>query len=229
MSKYYKTKITEYINIRQDKIHLVYNGINVQNFEHANAIQNPPVIGFLERQCPEKGLHLLVEAFIILKERGQIRDLKLRIAGGKTADDEKYIRELQKSLAKRGLENDVEFLPNLTRMEKSEFLKSLTVLSVPAIHKEAFGIYVIEALAAGVPVVQPAHGAFPELLAATGGGVLCEPNNDYSLAMALESLILNPEQAMELGKRGREAVINNFTLERMADDFIKVFEKVVYQ
>src|SRR5439155_23553202 len=129
--------------------------------------------------------------------------------------------------AAKGLENDVEFLPNVERAGKIAFLQSLSVLSVPATYGESFGLYVIEALAAGVPVVQPRHAAFPELIEATGGGILCEPDDPEALALAVEELLGNPEAARAMGARGREAVLERFNVTRMAEGTMRVFEQVV--
>jgi len=232
VSYYYKNFMCTRLGIPSDRVHVVYNGIDLDGYKPATSPPNPPVIGFLERQCRDKGLHTLVEAFVILKKKGHersvvgVQNLKLRIAGGKTADDEPFVQEMRQRLAERGLSEDVEFLPKLNREEKLAFLRTLSLLSVPAEHKEAFGIYVIESLASGVPVVQPNHGAFPELLRATGGGILCEPNNAHSLVTAIETLLLNPEYAHELGRQGRKAVFSNFSVEQMADDVARVLEKV---
>jgi glycosyltransferase involved in cell wall biosynthesis len=193
---------------------------------HTSRQAGPPAIGFLERQCRDKGLHTLAEAFVILKKSGRVQNLKLRIAGGRTADDEPFVQEIRQRLAEHGLSEDVEFLPRLNREEKLAFLRTLSVMSVPAEHKEAFGIYIIEALASGVPVVQPRHGAFPELLEATGGGILCESNDAHALAIAIETLLLNPEYARELGRQGKKAVFSNFSVEQMAHDIARVLEKV---
>jgi glycosyltransferase involved in cell wall biosynthesis len=102
------------------------------------------------------------------------------------------------------------------------FLESLSVFSVPARHPEAFGLYVIEAMAAGVPVVQPRCGAFPELLEATGGGVLCRPEDPESLAQELETLLLAPERARALGECARKAVAEKFSARRMAEGMLEV-------
>jgi len=232
VSDYYKTFMCERLGVPSDRIHVVYNGINLEGHQPAASPPNPPVIGYLERQCRDKGLHTLVEAFVMLKKRACLERnnsliaTKLRIAGGKTADDEPFVQEIRQRLAEEGLSGDVEFFPNLTREEKLDFLQSLSIMSVPAEHKEAFGLYIIEALASGVPVVQPRHGAFVELLETTGGGILCEPNNAHALATAIETLLLNPEHARELGKRGRKIVLENFSVERMADDVVRVLKKV---
>ena len=122
-----------------------------------------------------------------------------------------------------GLLGEVEFHPNLDRAGKLEFLRSLSVFSVPARYGEAFGLYVIEALAAGVPVVQPRTAAFPELIEATGGGVLCAAGDARALAEAVEELLLNPARARALGEAGRRAVFERFSAEAMARATLRVY------
>ncbi|HIE26735.1 TPA: glycosyltransferase family 1 protein [Candidatus Poribacteria bacterium] len=229
VSNYYKNFMCARLGIPAERVHVVYNGINLKKHEPAASLPDPPVIGYLERQCREKGLGTLVEAFVLLKRRCRVPGLKLRVAGGKTGDDEPFVQEIRQRLSEQGLSNDVEFLPNLNREEKLAFLRTLSIMSVPAEHKEAFGVYVLESLASGVPVVQPCHGAFPELLASIGGGILCEPNNPRALATAIETLLLNPQHARELGKRGRKAVLENFGVEQMAHDVVRVLEKVAFR
>ncbi|MBD3183312.1 glycosyltransferase [Candidatus Poribacteria bacterium] len=227
VSEYFKNFMSQRARIPAERIHVVYNGLNMEGYVESELPTNPPVIGFLERQCREKGLGELVKAFIEIRKRGRLKDLKLKIMGGKTAEDKRLINELQEILKGENLSNDVEFLPNPSREEKMEFLKSITVMSVPAVHQEAFGLYIIEALAMGVPVVVPKHGAFSELLSITGGGFLCEPNSIESLADSIESLLLEPEHAVELGRRGRKIVTDRFTVEKMAIGFLNVLETVV--
>jgi glycosyltransferase involved in cell wall biosynthesis len=227
VSKYYRNLMCDRLRISADRVHVVYSGIDLEGYEQANLATDPPVIGYLERQCREKGLNILIDAFIILKKSGRAPGLKLRVAGGKLMEDNPFLQQIRQRLVHEGLSDDVEFLPNLNYQERLAFLRSLSIMSVPAEHKEAFGIYVIESLASGIPVVQPRHGAFPELLEATGGGILCEPNDANALANALETLLLNPKHARELGRRGRKAVLENFGVERMAHDVLQVLEKVV--
>src|SRR5213075_1163763 len=121
-----------------------------------------------------------------------------------TDADREFVDHLRERLTAAGVAEDGEFLPNLSRDEKIAFLQSLSVLSVPATYGESFGLYVIEALAAGVPVVQPRHAVFPELLEATKGGILCEPDDPEALAVAVEGLLLDPERARALGEQGRQ-------------------------
>ena len=119
-----------------------------------------------------------------------------------------------------GCGGDAEFLPNVSREEKAAFLQSLTLLSVPASYGEAFGLYLIEAWAAGVSVVQPRCAAFPELVEATGGGILCEPGSAVALADGWEALLAEPAKAAEMGARGRAAVEREFSMPRMAERFV---------
>jgi glycosyltransferase involved in cell wall biosynthesis len=127
-------------------------------------------------------------------------------------------------LRAEGLLEHAEFLPNISREEKIHFLQSLSLLSVPASYGEAFGLYLLEAMACGVPVVQPRVAAFPEILEATGGGVLVEGNTAAALAAAWEALLLDPSQARALGAAAREAVHRDFSMPSMAAHFLSLSE-----
>jgi len=208
---------------------VVYNGINLEGFEirtphPALRTESAPVLGYLARMCKEKGLKTLVEAFIHLKNRGNVPRLKLQIAGSCGPGDEPFVKSLRKRLAEAGFIGEVAFLPNLSRAEKIDFLRGLSVFSVPAGYGEAFGMYLIEALAAGVPAVQPRAASFPELIEATGGGVLYEPDDPNSLADAIEILLLNPARARALGGAGRAVVHEKFSVEAMAVETLLAFE-----
>lgn len=231
-SRYFGDLMTRRLGLPPGKVSVVHNGINLDGYE----VQNPkskiqsstaPVLGYLARMSKDKGLDTLVEAFIVLKQRGNVPRLKLQIAGSCGPGDEPFVKSLRKRLAEAGYIGEVAFLPNLTRAEKIDFLRGLNVFSVPALYGEAFGLYMIEAQAAGVPVVQPRHAAFPEILAATGGGVLCEPGNTKSLADKIEELLLNPAQAAALGERGRAAVAQKFSVEAMTRETLQVFAQLL--
>jgi glycosyltransferase involved in cell wall biosynthesis len=140
--------------------------------------------------------------------------------------DKIFVDNLKSILAEHKCLGDTEFCPNLDRAQKQAFLRSLTVMSTPALYGEAFGLYVIEALASGVPVVQPRHAAFPELIEATKGGLLCEPGNPTALADGIEQLLLDKQKARAMGEAGRNAVLQNFSVERMARDMVEVFQEV---
>jgi glycosyltransferase involved in cell wall biosynthesis len=175
-----------------------------------------PTLGYFARMSREKGLEKLVDAFLLLKKRDRVKNLKLRVGGSCGPADQVVVTELRKRLEDAGVAGDVDFVPNPSRAAKLDFLRTLSVFSVPAAYGEAFGLYLIESLAAGVPVVQPAHAAFPEILQATGGGLLCDAHDLTALADALESLLLDPARARALGECGRQAVAEQFSAAAMA-------------
>jgi glycosyltransferase involved in cell wall biosynthesis len=227
ISHYFAGLMRERMQLREEQVHVVHNGISLEGFEKAPSPPQPPVLGYLARMVPFKGLETLVDAFILLKKDGKNSTLKLRVAGCMTPGDKQYVDTLKDRLSKSGLAEDAEFFPNLSREEKQRFLQTLTVLSVPATYGEAFGLYVLESLAVGVPVVQPNNAAFPEVIKATGGGLLYEAGNTASLAEKINYLLQHSEEASTMGERGRMAVQENFSIEKMATNVLRVLEQVV--
>jgi glycosyltransferase involved in cell wall biosynthesis len=223
-SRYYKTLMQERLRLDAHTTVVVYNGIDLHGFAPADAPPKFPTVGFLARMCREKGLDLLIEAFIKLASR--VPDARLNVGGTQTDADRGFVNDLKARLEQAGIANAVEFRPNLTQTEKQRFLRDLTVLSVPTRSGEAFGLFVIEALASGVPVVQPDNGAFPELIELTGGGLLHVHDDASSLAEALERLLLDPAHAAQLGRRGHEVVNAQFTSNVMASNFDKLFQQL---
>jgi glycosyltransferase involved in cell wall biosynthesis len=148
------------------------------------------------------------------------------VAGYVGGRDAKWYAALQKRAAAAGLRAHVEWLGEVDRAAKMAMLDSIDVFSVPTAYPEAKGIYVLEAMARGVPVVQPAHGSFPELLGLTGGGVLVPPGDASALAHSIAELLRDEPQRRELGEIGREAVRAQFSEERMAEEMVRVFESV---
>jgi glycosyltransferase involved in cell wall biosynthesis len=231
-SRYFAELMGRRLGLPSERVRVVYNGINLEGYERVQSPKSKvqssaaPVLGFFARMSKEKGLDTLVEAYILIKRRDRVPRLKLHIGGSCGPSDEPFVKSLRKRLAEAGYIGETAFFPNLTRVEKLEFLGTLSVFSAPALYSEAFGLYVIEAMAAGVPVVQPRVAAFPELVEATGGGVLCEPRNVESLADALEDLLLKPERARVLGEAGRRAVFENFSAEAMAGRTMEVLSAI---
>jgi glycosyltransferase involved in cell wall biosynthesis len=221
-TEWYADMMAELMEVDRSRLHVVPLGINLDGYEGPAETRSPdaPVtIGYLARICPEKGFHLLVEAFRILsadpKLKGKVR---LRVAGWLGERDRQYFEKLG---------GGFEYVGEVDREGKSSFLRSLDILSVPTTYREPKGLFVLEALAHGVPVVQPRHGAFPEVLAATGGGLLVEPNSAEDLARGLAHLISDPELRTELGRRGREAVQQRFTDMVEAENALAVYRQVL--
>jgi len=205
-------------DIDPGSMHVVHNGIEAAEFVglERGAATAPPTIGFLARLCRDKGVHTLVEAFILLRGRGKVPGVRLGLTGVVLEEDRPLLGELRTRLADACLEGDVSIAENVTREEKHSFLARIDLLSVPATYGESFGLYLLEAMAAGIPVVQPRSGAFPELLEATGGGLLCEPDDPEALSLRLEELLLDGVRREAMGLAGRAAVLERFQLADMA-------------
>jgi glycosyltransferase involved in cell wall biosynthesis len=226
VSVYFGDLMRARLGLDAARVTVIHPGIAGENFAPAATPPVAPTIGYLARMHPTKGLATLVDAFLLLQKEYAIPGLRLRLAGAQTGSDERFVGQLAQKIAVRGQQLSVDWLPNLDRAAKADFLRSLSVFSVPATYGEAFGLYVIEALASGVPVVQPRHGAFPEVLAATGGGALCEPDDPAALAAALRELLLNPAKAHQLGTAGRAAVSAHFSIEVMARKTEELLQRV---
>ena len=177
------------------------------------------VIGFLARIAKGKGLALLAKAVERLRAAHPGRDIRLKVAGWRATKSQAYIDGLRERF---GFED----FGYLSREEKIAFLRGLDAFSVPTTYPAAKGLYVLEALAAGVPAVQPRIGVFKELLSATGGGLTCEPNDSRNLAEQLGELMSDPAKADRLGSRGRHAVAEGFHSERMALETLELYRRI---
>jgi glycosyltransferase involved in cell wall biosynthesis len=227
--RYYADFMAGYLGLPRDKFHVVYPGINLAGFNVASPArtQDEPVIGYFARIAPEKGLHVLADAFIHLRKQPDAPRAKLRFAGWLGAHNRGYLAGVWKKLNDAGLAGDVEHADAPTHADKVRFLHGIDVLSVPAPYREPKGLYVLEALAAGVPVVQPRHGSFPELIDATGGGLLANPDDPADIAAGLRRLLEDVELRRELGGKGQAAVREKFTAERMARDTAALLQNVI--
>jgi glycosyltransferase involved in cell wall biosynthesis len=217
-SRYYGDLLIERANLPADKVEVVHNGIQLNGFgpppRTTQAMHHPPVLGYFARMSPEKGLDLLVDAYIELK-RGPAKNLRLMIGGSSGPADADFVEQQKKKLTAAGMMGDVRFVPNATREQKIAFLQEVTVFSVPARYGEGFGLYLLEAWACEVPVVQPRCGAFPELLSLTGGGVLTELNPS-DIARGIAEVLDNPARGAEMGKRAATVVKEQFSARAMA-------------
>jgi glycosyltransferase involved in cell wall biosynthesis len=226
VSDYFRSVMQPRLGVADERLHTVRMGVDAGQYAQREAPASAPTIGFLSRLCPERGLDTLIDAFILLKRRDAFKSAKLRLSGGKSAADEPFIEGQKRKLARAGVLADVEFLGAFDGAAKTEFLRSLSVLSVPEPKPVACGLYVLEALAMGVPVVEPAIGCFPAMIEATGGGVLYEPNTARRLAEVLASLLSDLRAAHRLGAEGREGLIKSFHIADTAAHVIRVCEHV---
>ena len=227
--QYYADFMRSYLNVPADRIHVVRLGLNLQEHgENRNSLSELPfVVGYLARICPEKGLHLLVDAFYQLTERVGSDKIRLKVAGYLGKGDQPYFEEITKQIDAWGLTDAFEYWGEVDREQKIQFLNSLHVLSVPTTYKEPKGLFVLEALANGVPVVQPRHGSFPELIEATGGGILVDAESPDAVAQGIFELMNNPNKPATLARQGKDAVHQAFSDDVMAEETLAVYRKYV--
>lgn len=227
VSQSYKDKLVSLMRIPAERVHVVPIGVSVDPDRHASWSSDPPVLGYLSRLSKSLGFHHLVDAFIDLKQREGLADLRLRAFGGHTPDDRKFIRQQVAKMKRAGVVHHAELVPEFDPEQLDSLLEGVTVLSVPANHGEAFGTYLIEAWARGIPVVQPRSGAFTELIESTGAGLLYDPSDPDQLTQNLHQLLRQPRQAQAMGSSGQDAVRQNFTLQHMARSTVRVYETVL--
>lgn len=225
VSHYTAELMAERLRVPLDRMHVVWNGIDVTEIQPDPSLRDPerPAIGFLARMCRDKGIHTLVDAFIRVKKVHP--NARLVAAGVVLNEDEPLLAELRDRLHAAGVAHDAELIGPVSREDKIRLLQRVDVFSVPATYGESFGLYLPEAWAAGLPVVQPRHGAFPELVDATGSGLLCEPNDPVSLAESLGALLSDPKRRETHGAAARAAALERFTSERMAEEVETALER----
>lgn len=234
LNGYYADFMSDYLAVDRAKVHVVPHGMNAEGITprgHAIDLStdSPPGlrVGFLARVAPEKGLHLLVEACELLAEHRPDLPIELHAAGYLGAGDREYLIDLRKQAERGPLAGRFHYAGELDHAGKYAFLGSLDVFSTPTVWAEAKGLPALEAMTAGIPVVLPEHGAFPEMIAATGGGRLHEPSDAGSLAEALERLLDDVEARQKHGTAGATAIRERFHADRMAEETMAVYERLV--
>jgi glycosyltransferase involved in cell wall biosynthesis len=230
--QYYADLMGQEYGIPPERIFLNRLGINPQGFgEHRQPRQGSHdlVLGYLARFCPEKGTHQVLEAFRILTEDLGKDRLRLRVAGYLGERDRAFYEEQRRLVEQWGLDDRIDFVGELDLQGKFDFLSSLDLFTMPTLYREPKGIPVLEALMSGVPVVQPRHGAFPEWIEHTGGGILVDPESPQALAAGLRSLIQDPALRQRLGQQGQSAARKHFNHHIMAEETLGIYHRVLEQ
>src|SRR5574338_346573 len=216
-----------YLGIPREKIHVVPIGINPNGFERRDADRKAPfTVGFFGRIAPEKGLHVLAEAYRIARQSGELPEARLEAAGYMAGDCKPYLEEIKKQLGDAGLGGEFHYRGVLERADKIAFLRSLDVMSMPATYDEPKGVSLLEAMACDVPVVQPRRGSFTEIVEKTGGGLLVQPVNPQSLAEGILKIAHDSHLALELSANGFRGVREHYTGAHMADKVLECYNEI---
>jgi glycosyltransferase involved in cell wall biosynthesis len=236
LNGYYADFMARYLGVDRGKVHVVPHGLDLEGVPRRVYRDEPPVddrglnaggaplrVGYFARVCRDKGLHLLVEACERLAERRPDLAFELHAGGYLGAGDRNYLIDLRKKSEFGALAGRFRYHGELDRTQKYALLSSFDVFSTPTVYAEAKGLPALEAMAVGVPVVLPAHGSFPEMVAATGGGLLHAPHYPEALTEAIERLLSDPAARRAHGEAGAAAVRQRFHAGRMAEETLAVY------
>lgn len=216
VSRYYADFMSDYLGLERSRIDVVPLGVDLEGHSPAEKPRSDKLrVGYFARIAPEKGLHVLCEAVSRMRE-----PVELRVAGYLPPERSAWLEDLRKRHP-----FVYEGSPDL--QGKIRFLQSVDVLSVPTEYREPKGIFALEAMANGTPVVQPAHGAFPEMIEKTRGGILVPPGSVADLAAKLDDLARNRGMLDDLRVRAASGVREHYALPLMAERTVAVYRSVL--
>jgi glycosyltransferase involved in cell wall biosynthesis len=228
VSHYFKKVMQNNMQIPDSKIFAVPIGVDPDLYTAHLPASNPQAIGYLSRMNEENGFGILIDAFIKLKKNPEFSSTRLILTGGKTDDDKPYISKQIKKLERQNIIDYVEFIEfgdKCSTSNMESFFDKISILSVPVVNGEAFGLYLLEAMASGIPVVQPALGAFPEIVKASNGGAIYSPNSADALCEKWQEVLQDTSRLDSLSHNSRKAVEEIFNLHRTTAQLVEIYRK----
>ncbi len=223
----YAGEMALFLEVAREKFRVVPPAVSPELYAGVNRLKEPFTVGYISKMSKGKGLDTLVDAFILLRKKHEVQAL-LKLGGQILSSQAKSLwEEQQKKLKKEGLWEAVEYRGELDFKSKKELLSAFSVFAVPSMTPESRGTAALEALSAGIPVILPESGIYPELLAKTGGGLLHKPNNAESLALGLKKMAEDPVYADACAAKGREAVKKYYSQKVMTDAAIGAYSSVI--
>ena len=227
-SQFYAKKMSDLLEVPEEKFHLVNLGVDTDEFnDFTRHPVKDPTIGYFGRLAPEKGFHNIVDAFIEIHQEYNLSNARLCAGGWLSPADQNFFNQQIDKLKSANLINFFDHVGSLDLDKKKDFLGRIDVFSLPTTHEEPKGLSVLEAQACGVPVVQPDHGIFPEMLAETEGGILYDPMGSKSLAKEIVRLLKDKDYANQLGKTGRKKTFELFSAKRMAEETLQIYKQFI--
>jgi len=228
VSEYYADFMCGLLGIPAHKMEVVPLGINLKDCDPGLRFRgNCFTVGYFARIAPEKGLHILADAYLELRRETEFSGVTLEAAGYLAPEHRDYLRGIERTMRDAGFAHEFKYRGVLDRAHKIDYLRNLDVLSVPSTYGDAKGLFLLEAMANGVPVVQPRHGSFTEIVQTTGGGLLVEADNTAALAEGILALWKDRALLEELGRRGAAGVREHYTVARMAARAVDVYSGVI--
>jgi len=225
-SEYYRDFFISKTGISKEIVHVVPMGLDPGILLNVQKKDNWPAIGYFCRVSSHNGFDKLIDAFILLRTHNRLPGLTLHVSGGYTSDDKPFISDQIKKLRQAGLEKSVRIYPEFLGNSKVDFFGNIDLMSVPVRKYDGYGLYILEANAAGVPVIQPSTGAFPEIIERTGGGIIYLKDDVEGLADGIEKLLKDKEGLKILSSAGKDNVLKKLSLEKMSQDLAEVYNSV---
>lgn len=228
-SKFYREHISEVFGIPGEKFHITPLGLQTEGSEDVLASREEgrsgKTVGYFARLAPEKGFDLAVDAFLQLAADDD--EIRFEAGGWLSEKDEAFVERQREKIHSAGLSARSQIHVSPDGEAKMEMLSRVDVFTVPARFIEPKGLSVLEAMACGIPVVVPNRGAYPEMIASSGGGLLCEPENSTDLAAQIGSLLVDSDRCHEIGRQARAWVLRENSREAMARATGEVFAGVL--
>jgi glycosyltransferase involved in cell wall biosynthesis len=234
-----------------ERFQVMYNGVNLAGFQPERALRDArkgatavKQLLFVGRVSPEKGVHVLLEAFV--QVLAQYPDVELKIVGYDTPlsreflqslSDQPQVQELvhfcdahygstlRASLSPE-VRDRVHWVGGVPHSQVVEALSQTDILINPSFY-ESFGNSVIEAMAAGVPVIASAVGGMKETMIPGKTGLVVEAGNPQQLAAAILTLLRDEATCRQMGQAGRQQVSQHFTWERIVEALLQQYERVI--
>lgn len=226
VSDYFAEVMKDKMCLNDNQLKTIHLGVDVEDYQFISIREKPRNVGYISRMCHKDGFDIVVDAFIELKKKPGFEDVKLIATGGSTGDDSKFNKEQKRKLKENGLLDHFEIVPNFEGKEVNDFFKKVQMVSVPVRIGEAFGMYMIESMASGVPVVQPALGAFPEIIELSGGGVTYQPNTPEKLSETWAALFEDQDKLEKLSIDGYEGTHAKFNIHNHTKEIITLYESL---
>jgi glycosyltransferase involved in cell wall biosynthesis len=226
-SNYYRELFISKTGYSGKNVFIVPLAIDTRNLNILPKKNNYPAVGYFSRINSPNGFDKLVDAFIDLKSSDRLPGLTLHVSGGFTGSDKPFIEEQIKKIKANGLKSFIRIYPEFHGNSKEEFFSNIDIMSVPVRKHDGYGLYILEANAAGVPVVQPETGAFPEIIEKTKGGITYSPDTVKDLCESLVRLFENNSLRASLGESGKENVLKELSLVRMSEGLSVVYNETM--
>jgi glycosyltransferase involved in cell wall biosynthesis len=226
-SNYYKNLFISKTGVSGANFHIIPLAVDAADLTDIKSGRHYPALGYFCRINSQNGFDKLVDAFIELKTGKSLPGLTLHVSGGFTGDDKPFIAKQIRKIKVHNLNNSVRWYSEFQGNDKQDFFSNIDMMSVPVRKYDGYGLYILESNTAGVPVVQPATGAFPEIIEKTLGGITYSPDTVSELAANILRLFKDDVLRKELGENGRKNVINKLTIDKMSSGLSSVYNEVI--